>query len=146
MLHQLVPLVEKHKRRGRGHAKRGGKSGRGMKGQKSRAGYHRKRGFEGGQTPLYMRLPKARGSKQKFPSQVVKPEAVSVAQLNAFRAGETVGPEQLASKGLIRWAKSSVKLIGSAEVKTKLTVRVHAATQAATRQIEAAGGTVTVLT
>ena len=91
-IHHLPKIVQKKKSLGRGHGKRGGKSGRGMKGQKSRAGYSRKAGFEGGQTPLYMRFPKGRGMKHKFPSQVVKPVVITVASLMQFTKGTIVGP------------------------------------------------------
>lgn len=144
-LHTLVKLVRTKKRRGRGHAKRGGKSGRGMKGQKSRAGYSRKAGFEGGQTPLYMRLPKGRGSKQRFAPQAIKFQAVSVARLNHFADKSVVGPQTLAHAGLIDSATRSVKIIGDSPIKCALTVRVHRVTQKARGRIEEAGGRIEIL-
>jgi large subunit ribosomal protein L15 len=145
-LHTLPKLVRHKKRRGRGIGSRGAKSGRGMKGQKSRAGYHRKAGFEGGQTPLYMRLPKGRGSKQKFPSQVVPTQAVTTKQLNRFAEGANIGFAQLLAKGLITDPHRPVRLIGNDSVTKKLTITVHAASPSAQKQVEAAGGNVRVIT
>lgn len=144
-LHQLPKLVRKHKTLGRGHGKRGGKSGRGMKGQRSRAGYSRKAGFEGGQTPLYMRFPKNRGSKQKFSSQVTKPTAISVSLLVRFTAGSIVGPGMFRKAGLLTSKREKVKMIGTAKDLKKLTVRTHAITAGAQKAIEAAGGKVEII-
>lgn len=137
----LLKFVRNKKRRGRGIGSRGAKSGRGMKGQKSRAGYSRKAGFEGGQTPLYMRLPKLRGSKQKFSSQVVKPEVVTTQQLNRFADGVRVDSLMLFEAGLIRNRRGVIKVIGNHKVTRRLTVRVHRVTPGAKQAIEAAGGT-----
>jgi large subunit ribosomal protein L15 len=145
VLHQLVKIVRRKKRLGRGIGSRGAKSGRGQKGQKSRAGYSRKRGFEGGQTPLYMRLPKGRGSKQKFPSQVQKPMAISVRVLNRFEGGAIVGPTALAKKNIVPSGNTRVKLIGNEAVSNKLTVRVHATTPQAKVAVEKAGGKVELI-
>lgn len=144
-LHTLVKIVRRKKRVGRGWGSRGAKSGRGQKGQKSRAGYSSKAGFEGGQTPLYMRLPKARGSKQKFPSQIVKPEAVNVRQLTRFAAQHIVGPAALREVRLLSRRFQTVKLVGNTPLANKLTVRVHAATPSAVKAVEAAGGTVEII-
>lgn len=135
---KLVRITRDKRRRGRGIGRGGAKSGRGMKGQKSRAGYHRKAGFEGGQTPLYMRLPKGRGTKQKFPSQIIPATEVTTAKLNQFAAHTIVGLSQFPGQRL--------KLIGATPVKRKLTVRVHAATKAARAAVEAAGGKVELIT
>lgn len=143
---KMAKLVRHKKRRGRGIGGRGAKSGRGTKGQKSRAGYHRKAGFEGGQTPLYMRLPKGRGTKQKFPSQIVAPAVVTTAQLNQFAAGSVIGWSHFTDLGLVGSRTSRVKLIGNIPVTRKLTVRVHMATKAAQAQVEAAGGKVEFIT
>jgi large subunit ribosomal protein L15 len=145
MAMQLPKLVKKKKRLGRGIGSRGAKSSRGMKGQKARAGYTSKGGFEGGQTPLYMRLPKGRGTKQKFPSQIQKPVAISVAQLNVFEADTIVGPGVLRKAGMIHRRQDAVKLIGNAKVDKKITVRVHAATSGARKSVEAAGGKVEII-
>lgn len=135
---KLIMIAQDKRRRGRGIGRGGAKSGRGMKGQKSRAGYHRKAGFEGGQTPLYMRLPKGRGTKQKFPSQIISPTEVTTAHLNRFAAGTIIGRAQFAGQRL--------KLIGNTPVKHKLIVRVHATTKAAQQAVEAAGGKVELIT
>lgn len=142
----LPKIVKRTNRVGRGIGSRGAKSGRGQKGQKSRAGYSSKAGFEGGQTPIYMRLPKGRGEKQRFASQVVKPAAVSVAQLDIFSEGEIVGLAALRKAGLLPRKLHEVKLIGSESLEKKLIVRVHAATAAATKAVEKAGGKVELIT
>ncbi|MEX2055075.1 MAG: 50S ribosomal protein L15 [Candidatus Andersenbacteria bacterium] len=144
-LHTLPKLVRRKKRVGRGIGSRGAKSGRGQKGQKSRAGYSRKAGFEGGQTPLYMRLPKARGSKQKFPSQVVKAETVNLADLRKFTSGTIVGPGQLHKAKLIRSRGGQVKIIGNVAIDRKLTVRTNFVSPQARTNIEAAGGKVEII-
>lgn len=144
-LHTLVKIVRHKKRVGRGIGSRGAKSGRGMKGQKARAGSHSKAGFEGGQTPLYMRLPKNRGSKQKFPSQVIKPMALQVHQLDRFAANSVVGPGLLRKAGLLDHRQQRVKLIGNKAVTNKYTVRVHAITAAARASIEKKGGKVELI-
>ena len=144
-LHELHKLVRTSKTLGRGHGKRGGKSGRGMKGQRSRAGYSRKAGFEGGQTPLYMRLPKARGSKQKFLPQMQKPVVVNITMLAAFAAKSIVGPAALRKAGLLETRHDLVKLIGNTKLKRELTVRVHAVSAGATLAIENAGGKVEII-
>ncbi len=149
LLHELPSIVKKHKRVGRGTASgQGTTAGRGTKGQKARAGWHRKSGFEGGQTPLYMRLPKGRGAKQRFGSRAHKLTAITVQQLNAVAAtvpSGIVGPGQLRSLGMLGSREERVKLIGSGRISRKVTVRVHAATVAARQTVEAAGGTVEII-
>lgn len=144
-LHTLVKIVRRSKRVGRGWGSRGAKSGRGQKGQKSRAGYSSKAGFEGGQTPLYMRLPKARGSKQKFASQITKPSAVMVTALAQFGEKTIVGPDRLYQAGLLPRGYQGVKLVGTGKLERKLTVRVHAATPNAVAAVEKAGGKVEIV-
>lgn len=144
-LHDLPKIVRKSKSLGRGHAKRGGKSGRGMKGQRSRAGYSRKAGFEGGQTPLYMRLPKVRGSKQKTLSQVVKPVAITIMALEQFSDKAIVGPAALRKVGLLTSRHETVKIIGNDKLTKQLTVRVHAVTAGARQSIETVGGKVEII-
>lgn len=146
-LHQLPKTTRAKKRRGRGIAGRGAKSGRGMKGQRSRAGAPRNRaGFEGGQTPLYMRLPKGRGTKQRFASQVVKPIAITTSMLNQFAEGTVVGPGQLRKAGFLKRRADTVKLIQSGALQKKLTIRVHAATERATTTVIKAGGKLELIT
>jgi large subunit ribosomal protein L15 len=144
-LHQLPAIVRKHKTLGRGHGKRGGKSGRGMKGQKSRAGYSRKAGFEGGQTPLYMRLPKGRGSKQKFPSQVTKPVVITITVLDRFANKAIVGPAALRKAGYLESRRDQVKVIGNGKMKKEITLRVHRISEGARQAVEAAGGKVEII-
>ena len=139
------------KRVGRGLGSGKGRySGRGIKGQKSRAGSHKMRaGFEGGQMPIYMRLGKQRGSTSKdaMPIGPFRTSAVpvNVASLDRFDDGADVTPESLVEKGLIKNTKTDVKLLGNGEVAKKLTVRVHAISETARKKVEAAGGTVSLL-
>lgn len=115
-----------------------------MKGQRSRAGFSARAGFEGGQTPLYQRLPKGRGTKQSFASQVKHPAVLTVRQLGRYKDGEIVGPGVLRQAGLIgRYER--VKLIGQGKLDKKLTVRVHAVTDGARRAVEEAGGKVEMI-
>lgn len=146
MSQQLPKVVKRSKRLGRGIGGRGAKSGRGGKGQTARAGYSRKAGFEGGQTPLYMRLPKGRGSKQKFPSQAVKPYAIPVRLLTRFAANSIVNAGMLLNAaGAGRRQRDLVKLIGNDKLDKKLTVRVHAVSAGARSSIESAGGKVELI-
>ena len=139
------------KRVGRGPGSGTGRySGRGIKGQKSRAGSHAMRaGFEGGQMPLAMRLPKLRGNTSKDAMPVgpfrTYTQPVNVRDLERFQAGEEVTPETLKAKGLIRSLRKDVKLLGEGEISVKLAVTVHGASATARKKIEAAGGTLTLL-
>src|SRR5215467_14771341 len=139
------------KRVGRGPGSGKGRySGRGIKGQKSRAGSHRMRaGFEGGQMPLAMRLPKLRGNTSRDAMPVgpfrTYSQPVNIRDLDRFEAGEEVSPESLKAKGLIRSIRKDVKLLGVGEISVKLSVTVHGASATAREKIEAAGGTLTLL-
>ena len=140
------------KRVGRGMGSGKGRySGRGLKGQKSRAGSHKLRvGFEGGQMPSYMRLPKQRGSTSKDAMPIgpfrTFTQGVNVRDLEArFDAGSEVTPEALKEKGLIRNTRTDVKILGHGELAKKLTVSAHRFSATAREKIEAAGGTVTPL-
>jgi large subunit ribosomal protein L15 len=140
------------KRVGRGLGSGKGRySGRGLKGQKSRAGSHKMRpGFEGGQNPLYMRLGKQRGpySKDAMPMgpHRTSTQPVNVAALEErFDAGAEVTVEALVEKGLIKNTRTDVKLLGQGELKKKLSITVHAASASAREKVEAAGGTLTLL-
>ncbi len=144
-LHELVKIVRRKRRRGRGIGKGGAKSGRGMKGQRARAGSHSKAGFEGGQTPLYMRLPKNRGMKQKFAPQTEKLEAVNIRVLEHFTSKMIVGPTQLLQLKLISNRQSKVKLIGTQALSVPLTLRAHAVSSGAKAAIEKAGGKVELI-
>lgn len=126
------------KRVGRGQGSGHGKmSSRGEKGQKSRSGYSRMLGFEGGQMPLHRRVPK-RGFTNIFR---VEYSVVNVADLEkAFEAGATVDTEMLRKAGLIRGRKR-VKVLGNGDIKKKLTVHADKFSDSAKSKIEAAGGT-----
>ena len=152
-LSNLQPAQEREdrKRVGRGPGSGKGRySGRGLKGQKSRAGSHKMRaGFEGGQMPIYMRLGKLRGntSKDAMPIGPFRTSTVPVnlRDLDRFDEGAEVTPESLVEKRLIKNTKTDVKLLGVGEVTMKLTVRVHGISATAREKIEAAGGTVELL-
>ncbi len=145
MLHKLPKIVRRKKRLGRGIGSRGAKSGRGMKGQKSRAGSRIRKGFEGGQTPLYRRLPKERGRKRRFSTQVDRPVVISLKHLRHFKAGSIVGPGMLRKHGQVTRRSAIIKIIGGGSLSTSLTVRVHAVTPSAREQIESVGGKVEII-
>lgn len=144
-LSELIKITKKTKRVGRGIGSKGAKSGRGMKGQRSRAGYTSRAGFEGGQTPLYQRLPKGRGAKQVFASQVARPAIVRVTQLNRFDKGSVVGVGALKKAGLVAGSRDRARLIGGGKLDNKLTVRVHACSAGAKEAVEKAGGKVELI-
>ena len=140
------------KRVGRGLGSGKGRySGRGIKGQKSRSGSNKMRpGFEGGQNPIYMRLSKQRGpySRDAMPMGPHRTSTipVNVATLEErFDAGAEVTIESLIEKGLIRNARTDVKLLGNGELSKKLSVTVHSASATAREKVEAAGGSLTLL-
>jgi large subunit ribosomal protein L15 len=152
-LSNIQPAQERvdRKRVGRGPGSGTGRySGRGIKGQKARAGSHKMRaGFEGGQMPIYMRLGKNRGSTSKdaMPVGPFRTETVpvNIRDLDRFDAGAEVTPESLVEKRLIKNTKIDVKLLGTGEISKNLTVRVHAVSATAREKIEKAGGTVELL-
>jgi large subunit ribosomal protein L15 len=139
------------KRVGRGIGSGKGRySGRGIKGQKSRAGSHKMRaGFEGGQMPIYMRLGKLRGATSKDAMPIgpfrTSTAPVNVGSLDRFDEGAEVTPESLVEIGLLKNTKTDVKLLGNGELKKKLTIRVHAISATAREKVEKAGGTVSLL-
>jgi len=153
-LHELRPAEGSHrdrKRVGRGEGSGNGKtSGRGQKGQKSRAGSHRMRaGFEGGQMPLYMRLGKLRGPNHRK-SMPMGPfrtytTPVNVGALERFDAGVEVTPDLLKAAGVVRTLRHPVKILGDGELSTKLTVHAHAFSRRAAEAIESAGGKAVVI-
>lgn len=141
-LHHLRPPKGAKKRAirvGRGESGRRGKTaGRGTKGQKARD--TTKVGFEGGQTPLKLRLPKRRGFKNPFKKEFA---VVNVGRLGeVFEAGETVDVEAIRSKGLVAKKKLPVKILAGGEIGKALVVRVDACSTKARQKIEAAGGSV----
>ena len=142
--------VRKRVGRGMGSGK-GRYSGRGIKGQKARSGSHSMRpGFEGGQMPIYMRLPKQRGpySKDAMP---IGPHRTSTVPVNlrdldrVFDDGAEVTLEAMIEKGLIKNSKTDVKILGQGELKKKLAVTAHAFSASAREKIEKAGGSATAL-
>ena len=144
-LHELQPSYgsnPKAYRRGRGHASGNGKTaGRGHKGQGARSGSGGKLGFEGGQMPLYRRLPK-RGFKCINSKEIV---AVNIYALNLFEENTVVDIEALKSKGLISNPRDGVKILGEGDLEKKLTVRVNYFSKSAAEKIEAAGGKAEVI-
>lgn len=128
-------------RKGRGHGSGNGKTaGKGHKGQKARSGAPRP-GFEGGQLPLYMRLPK-RGFTNINSKEIV---AINVDRLEIFNDGDVVTVEALMDKGIIRNPKDGVKILGNGELTKKLTVQVDAFSKSAAEKIEALGGKAEVI-
>ena len=138
------------KRVGRGHGSGSGKtSGRGHKGQGSRAGAKRRVRHEGGQNPIHMRMRKLRGPNRKmsmpFERFRTHTQPVNLADLDArFDDGAEVTPETLRAAGLAT-RKHPVKILGKGEISKKLTVRVHAFSATAREKIEAAGGSAETL-
>ncbi len=130
---------QKSWRVGRGQGSGNGEtSGRGQNGQKARSGGGVRPGFEGGQMPLYRRLPK-RGFTNRNTKEIV---AINVDRLNIFEDGETVTITSLVEKGVISNPRDGVKVLGQGELNKKLTVKVTAVSQGAKEKIEAAGGSV----
>lgn len=142
-LHDLKPAAgsKKEKQRvGRGRGGKGGKTaGRGTKGLKARSKL--RPGFEGGQTPLAMRLPKLPGFKNPNKEEFA---IINVAGLDLFDQGAEVTPEALRERGLIRH-RGRVKVLGQGEVSKALNVKAHAFSETARTKIESAGGNVEVL-
>ena len=129
-------------RRGRGHGSGNGKTaGKGHKGQNARSGGGVRPGFEGGQMPLYRRIPK-RGFKCINSKEIV---AINVSMLNVFDDNATVDLAALKSKGLVSNPKDGVKILGNGEITKKLTVQVNAFSASAKEKIEAAGGKAEVI-
>lgn len=144
-LSNLQPAVgSKHSdnfRRGRGHGSGNGKTaGKGHKGQKARSGATRP-GFEGGQMPLYRRLPK-RGFTNRNTKDIV---SINITELNRFEDGAVVTIETLVENGVIKNPKDGVKILGNGELTKKLTVKANAFSASAAEKIQALGGTTEVI-
>ncbi len=139
-LHDLAPAKgskKAKKRVGRGPGSGLGKTaGRGHKGQRSRSGFSRRAGFEGGQMPLVRRVPK-RGFTNIFRTEYA---VVNLDDLAALPAGGEITPDKLADAGLVRRGKL-LKVLGDGEVTSALTVKAHAFSKSARQKIEGAGGT-----
>ena len=144
-LHDIKPSKGANKNRkriGRGPGSGSGKTaGKGHKGQKSRSGYSQKIGFEGGQMPLYRRLPK-RGFRNIFAKKYA---IVNVQNLNCFEDGTTVTPMMVQERGLIKKIHSGLRILGQGKLEKKLTVQAHHFTQSASQKIEEVGGSIEVL-
>ncbi len=144
--HEITSTVGKHKARkrvGRGGGTGHGKTcGRGHKGSRSRAGAMRFSLYEGGQMPLFRRLPKRGFSNYRF---AVRCEIVNVSQLERFDDGSAIGIEQLSKVGLVGGPESKVKILGKGELTKKLEVTAHKFSRSAEQKIMASGGTVKVI-
>lgn len=130
------------KRKGRGHGSGNGKTaGRGHKGQKARSGGGVRIGFEGGQMPIYRRLPK-RGFTNIFAKQYTE---INVSDLNKFENGAVVDAAALKEAGIIKKTLDGIKVLGNGDINVKVTVKAAKFTETAKEKIEAAGGKVEVM-
>jgi large subunit ribosomal protein L15 len=127
------------KRVGRGNGSgHGTYAGRGCKGQKSRAGYKMRPGFEGGQLPLIKRLPRKRGFTNIFRTEY---STVSIGQLSTFEDGSEVTPERMLETGLVKSLRNPVKILADGDINHPITVKANKFSSSARAKIEAAGGT-----
>lgn len=135
--------VRNRKRVGRGPGSGLGKTaGRGEKGQKSRSGYGRKIGFEGGQMPLHRRVPKRGFTNARFRKEFAE---VNLGRLEVFEAGTIVTPEVLVKRGIVKRLRDGVKILGKGDLTKPLTVHAHRFSAAARERIAGAGGKAEVL-
>ncbi|WP_432667295.1 50S ribosomal protein L15 [Wukongibacter baidiensis] len=145
-LHELRPnkgAVKNRKRLGRGTATGQGKTaGRGQDGQNSRSGGGVRPGFEGGQMPLYRRIPKRGFSNYPFKKEWT---IVNIEDLNRFEEGTTITPELLKEAGMIKKINDGLKILGDGQLEKKLTIKAHKFSQSAIEKIEAAGGKAEVI-
>lgn len=145
-LHELTSVDgSTHRRKivGRGPGSGHGKtSGRGEKGQKARSGGGVHAWFEGGQTPLYKRLPRRGFSNARF---AIRYAIVNVSDLNRFKDGEVVTPELLKESGLVKKELNGIKVLGNGKLEKKLTVKANVFTSSAITKIEELGGTTEVI-
>lgn len=144
-LHELSPAPGSKRvavRVGRGLGSGLGKtSGKGQKGQKSRSGGVKRPGFEGGQRPLYLRLPK-RGFYNKFGKDYVE---INVSILNRFEDGTVVEPVMLIEEGIVKNIRDGIRILGNGELTKKLTVQAMGFSKSAEEKIIAAGGKIEVI-
>lgn len=144
-LHELSPApgsTQAPKRKGRGIGSGNGKTaGKGHKGQNARSGGGVRPGFEGGQNPLYRRVPK-RGFNNAFRKEYA---IVNIEELNAFAAGTEVTPEVLIETGIVKNPLAGIKILGNGEVSVTLTVKANKFSQSAVEKIQAAGGKTEVI-
>ena len=145
-LHTIYPndgATTTRKRVGRGPGSGLGKtSGRGEKGQKARSGYSRKAGVEGGQLPLYRRLPKRGFSNAKFKTTYA---VINLSDLNKFENGSEITPELLKEMGILKNQLDGVKVLGNGTLEKKLVVKAHKFSNVAKEQIEKLGGKAEVI-
>ena len=138
---KLSPAPDSRKSRkrvGRGDGSgHGTYSGRGCKGQKSRAGYRMRPGFEGGQLPLIKRLPQKRGFVNIFRTEY---NVVSLGTLNMFESGSEVDPERLVMAGVVKSLRRPIKILAEGEINHPLSVKAHKFSTTAKAKIEAVGG------
>ena len=135
-----APGAKKNRKRvGRGDGSgHGTYSGRGCKGQKSRAGYKMRPGFEGGQLPLIKRLPQKRGFTNIFRTEY---NVININKLNVFEAGSEVTPESLVAAGIVKSLRHPIKILSDGDINHPLTIKANKFSAAAKAKIEAAGGT-----
>jgi large subunit ribosomal protein L15 len=145
-LHELQPPPGSHhsrKRVGRGPGSGHGKtSTRGQKGQRARTSVNMPKTFEGGQTRLTMRTPKLRGFHNRWKKRYA---VLNLTRLNRFEDGAEVRPELLLEAGIIKDVGAGIKVLGTGDLRRKLTIHAHQFSAQARRKIEAAGGTVAVI-
>lgn len=145
-LHELAPAEgskKEHFRVGRGHGSGNGKTaGKGHKGQNARSGGGVRPGFEGGQMPLYRRLPKRGFNNARFATNYA---IVNVSDLDVFEDGAVVDAAVLVESGLVNDQCDGIKILGNGEISKKLTVHAAAFSQSAKEKIEAAGGKAEVM-
>ena len=145
-LHELQPAPGSHharKRVGRGPGSGHGKTAtRGQKGQGARTSVNLPKTFEGGQTRLTMRIPKLRGFHNKWRKRFA---VLNLTRLNRFEDGTEIRPESLLEAGIIKDVGAGIKVLGTGDLRRKLTIHAHRFSAEAKRKIEAAGGTVAVI-
>ena len=142
-IHPTEGATKTRKRVGRGVGSGLGKtSGRGEKGQKARSGYSHKPGFEGGQLPLYRRLPKRGFSNAMFKTKYA---VINLSDLNKFENDTVITPELLKEMGLIKNQLAGIKVLGNGTLEKKLTVKAHKFSDVAKEQIEKLGGKAEVI-
>ena len=145
-LHTIYPndgATKTRKRVGRGVGSGLGKtSGRGENGQKSRSGYSRKPGFEGGQLPLYRRLPKRGFSNALFKKEYA---VINLSDLNKFEKGTEITPELLKDMGIVKKQLAGIKVLGNGKLEKKLVVKAHKFSSVAKEEIEKLGGKAEVI-
>ena len=141
---QKAPEAKVAKRVGRGQGSGNGKTaGRGEKGQKARSGVSIPAWFQGGQTPLYRRLPKRGFNNAQFRTEFA---TINLSDLNKhFNDGDVVSPELLKEKGIIKKQLCGIKVLGNGELEKKLTIKAHRFSSSAVTKIESAGGKAEVI-